>query len=80
MYISERIGETSLVGNVRYITGCPQLTLEKGLRDCSTHQKTIFQKELDLRKIPERDKDYRLLEYFINGDCRAKQSLTEKRN
>jgi hypothetical protein len=44
MYISERIGETSLVGNVRYITRCPQLTLEKGLRDCSTHQQQSFKK------------------------------------
>ncbi len=72
MYISERIGETSLVGNVRYITGCPQLTLEKGLQDCSTHQKQSFKKELDLRKITDRDKD---VEYFIHGDCKAKQSL-----
>jgi hypothetical protein len=50
MYKSERaVGETSLVENLkrcrlRYITGCPQLTLEKGLRDCSTHQKQSFKK------------------------------------
>jgi hypothetical protein len=50
MYKSERaVGETSLVEKLkkcrlRYITGCPQLTLEKGLRDCSTHQKQSFKK------------------------------------
>ena len=61
--------ETSLVGNLRHITGCSQLTFEIGLRDCSTHQKQSLKKYWIVFQITERAKDYRLLEYFIHGDC-----------